>query len=111
MIASPVVKVTNRDMLIICTSRAKNTTCCNRLSRLPDLPGEAEGEHVAVRPDSRILEEVPSAPEVASPLKDLVVGPTEADIIEGEKCQELCTSTQTDPTWHVSEYGRQHPSH
>ena len=76
MIASPVVKVTNRDMLIICTSRAKNTTCCNRLSRPPDLPGEAEGEHVAVRPDARILEEVPCAPEVASPLKDLVVGPT-----------------------------------
>ena len=76
MIASPVVKVTNRDMLIICTSRAKNTTCCNRLSRPPDLPGEAEGEHVAVRPDSRILEEVPGASEVASPLKDLVARPT-----------------------------------
>ena len=76
MIASPVVKATNRDMLTICTSQAKNTTCCNRLSRPPDLPGEAEGEHVAVRPDSRILEEVPGAPEVASPLKDLVVGPT-----------------------------------
>ena len=76
MIASPVAKVTNRDMLIICTSRAKNTTCCNRLSRPPDLPGEAEGEHVAVRPDARILEEVPCAPEVASPLKDLIARPT-----------------------------------
>ena len=68
MIASPVVKVTNRDMLIICTSRAKNTTCCNRLSRPPDLPREAEGEHVAVRPDVRILEKVPRTSEVASPL-------------------------------------------
>ena len=48
---------------------------CNRLCRPPDLPGEAKGEHVAVGPDARVLEEVPRSTKVASPLQDLVVGP------------------------------------
>jgi hypothetical protein len=36
----------------------------------PGLEPEAEGEHVGVRPDARILEQVPGAADILPPLQD-----------------------------------------
>ena len=46
------------------------------LRGFPDLPGEAEGVHVAVGSDSRVLEEVPGAADVGAPLQDDILGPS-----------------------------------
>ena len=49
--------------------------CQSNLGRLPDLPGEAKGVHVAVGADPREPVEVPGAPEVGPPLQDNIARP------------------------------------
>ena len=70
-------------LLLSCLLEVVEDVFCwsNWLGRFPDLPGEAKGEHVAVRADAWVLEEVPSSTKVASSLQDLVVCPAFTKII------------------------------